>query len=108
MIRRPPRSTLFPYTTLFRSNAIPTCAGFRAAVNDAELDYLVTSPFLNFLDPSNPISSPEATWLRGEDAVTPIHRSGPVTVWKVRRQLDPASCDRDNSPLRRIPDTPAA
>src|SRR5205809_4920830 len=26
MIRRPPRSTLFPYTTLFRSNA-PACAG---------------------------------------------------------------------------------
>src|SRR5260370_32284820 len=24
MIRRPPRSTLFPYTTLFRSCAIPT------------------------------------------------------------------------------------
>src|SRR3712207_7386914 len=23
MIRRPPRSTLFPYTTLFRSNGIP-------------------------------------------------------------------------------------
>src|SRR2546429_4686590 len=31
MIRRPPRSTLFPYTTLFRSStpagAIPTCNG---------------------------------------------------------------------------------
>src|SRR5436190_18703391 len=27
MIRRPPRSTLFPYTTLFRSlSAIPACA----------------------------------------------------------------------------------
>src|SRR2546430_1855621 len=26
MIRRPPRSTLFPYTTLFRSNAIGTVA----------------------------------------------------------------------------------
>src|SRR3712207_7008571 len=26
MIRRPPRSTLFPYTTLFRSNPIPCCA----------------------------------------------------------------------------------
>src|SRR3712207_7177135 len=25
MIRRPPRSTLFPYTTLFRSEAISTC-----------------------------------------------------------------------------------
>src|SRR3989442_4555045 len=27
MIRRPPRSTLFPYTTLFRS--VPRCAGVR-------------------------------------------------------------------------------
>src|SRR5258707_4870450 len=26
MIRRPPRSTLFPYTTLFRSNLDPKCA----------------------------------------------------------------------------------
>src|SRR5947199_1232645 len=26
MIRRPPRSTLFPYTTLFRSLPAPTCA----------------------------------------------------------------------------------
>src|SRR2546430_11192333 len=28
MIRRPPRSTLFPYTTLFRSHAVPREAGF--------------------------------------------------------------------------------
>src|SRR5260221_12197508 len=27
MIRRPPRSTLFPYTTLFRSKAVPHCVG---------------------------------------------------------------------------------
>src|SRR2546429_3982043 len=27
MIRRPPRSTLFPYTTLFRSGAIPYIVG---------------------------------------------------------------------------------
>src|SRR2546427_6599311 len=26
MIRRPPRSTLFPYTTLFRSRAAPGCS----------------------------------------------------------------------------------
>src|SRR3989442_4202149 len=26
MIRRPPRSTLFPYTTLFRSQIQPTCS----------------------------------------------------------------------------------
>src|SRR5437016_8679602 len=30
MIRRPPRSTLFPYTTLFRSpKQTPDCPGFR-------------------------------------------------------------------------------
>ena len=45
-------------------NAIPTCAGFRAAVNDADLDYLVTSPFLNFIHPGKPIPSPEARWLQ--------------------------------------------
>src|SRR5438874_9202477 len=29
MIRRPPRSTLFPYTTLFRSCVRPKCAAVR-------------------------------------------------------------------------------
>src|SRR2546425_2554945 len=29
MIRRPPRSTLFPYTTLFRSNALRTSTSTR-------------------------------------------------------------------------------
>ena len=87
-------------------NAIPTCAEFRAVVNDAELDYLVTSPFLNFLNPSNPVSSPEARWLRGEKAVVPIKRSGPVTVWRVQNQLNPAGCGARNAPLRLVPDTP--
>src|SRR3712207_2926027 len=35
MIRRPPRSTLFPYTTLFRSLVV--CAGYM---------HLLTTPFL--------------------------------------------------------------
>src|SRR2546427_2262993 len=43
MIRRPPRSTLFPYTTLFRSpcadprRVVPRHAGWRRAVHIAEL-----------------------------------------------------------------------
>src|SRR3712207_7713809 len=36
MIRRPPRSTLFPYTTLFRSLVV--CAGYM---------HLLTRPFLD-------------------------------------------------------------
>lgn len=87
-------------------NAIPTCAAFRAAVNDADLDYLVTAPFLNFLHPGDPVASPEARWLRGEEAVRPIMRSGPVTVWKVQGMLDPSGCGPANAPLREIPQTP--
>src|SRR5688572_32770756 len=34
MIRRPPRSTLFPYTTLFRSGADRVAAGRRVDVRD--------------------------------------------------------------------------
>jgi hypothetical protein len=87
-------------------NAIPTCPAFRAAVSAADLDYLITSPFLNFLHTDNPITSPEATWLRNEPAATPISRSGPVTIWKLSSKLDPSACDSANAPLRRIPDTP--
>src|SRR3989442_11550605 len=39
MIRRPPRSTLFPYTTLFRSDIVP----FRAAYLDYQHLRVVTS-----------------------------------------------------------------
>jgi hypothetical protein len=87
-------------------NAIPSCSEFRSAVNAADLDYLVTSPFLNFIEPGKPIASPEARWLRGEPAAVPIQRSGPVTVWRVRGRLDPLTCGPRNAPLRRIPQQP--
>src|SRR2546426_2556959 len=35
MIRRPPRSTLFPYTTLFRSNEILSTSGWRTSAAPA-------------------------------------------------------------------------
>src|SRR3712207_7749163 len=37
MIRRPPRSTLFPYTTLFRSSAFP--AKWRETVKQGVMDW---------------------------------------------------------------------
>ncbi len=88
-------------------NAILTCAAFRAAVDAADLDYLVTAPFLNFLHPGKPIASPEARWLRGEDAVQPVLRSGRVIVWRVDGELDPSACGATNAPLREIPNTPS-
>jgi hypothetical protein len=87
-------------------NAIPTCRAFRAAVNAEHLDYLITSPFLNFIHPSRPIHSPEASWLEAEPAVQARGRDGPVTVWRVRGRLDPEGCERLSVPLRYVPDTP--
>jgi hypothetical protein len=87
-------------------NAIRTCRRFRAAVDDAELDYLVTSPFLNFLDGDRPVRSPEAGWLRGAPQVAPVERSGEITIWRLSGRLDPEGCGPANSPLRALPDTP--
>jgi hypothetical protein len=87
-------------------NAIPTCPAFRTAVNQANLDYLVTAPFLNFLHTSNPVPSPEAAWLRNDPAATRIHHDGPVAIWKLNESLDPSACDSANAPLHRIPDSP--
>ena len=82
-------------------NAIPTCAAFRAAVNAADLDYLVTAPFLNFIHPGEPIPSPEAGWLRGEPAVEPILRSGRSPSGRCTGRLDPAACGPANAPPAR-------
>jgi hypothetical protein len=87
-------------------NAIPTCRGFRAAVNAAGLDYLVTAPFLNFIHPGDPLRSPEAGWLARQRALRPVSRDGPVTVWRVDGALDPAGCARLKAPQRYVPDTP--
>ncbi len=90
-------------------NAIPECGAFRAAVNAADLDYLITSPFLDFIDPGRPITSPEAGWLRGEAAVRPLLRSGAVTVWRIEGRLNPAACRAPrNAPLRRVPQQPGS
>ncbi len=89
-------------------NAIPTCTAFRTAVNEADLDHLITSPFLNFLHTDAPVPSPEARWLRGDHAATPIQRNGEVTVWRLHGKLNPTSCGPANAPLHRIPNTPQA
>src|SRR5689334_24627890 len=51
MIRRPPRSTLFPYTTLFRSESkkldaakIDELTGLKGKLNEQENVYKVSSP----------------------------------------------------------------
>src|SRR5256885_15347711 len=82
MIRRPPRSTLFPYTTLFRSHAgqqqvvvwcaimsllftrrVPPCQPYVRVVDSDRADRLVTGhaayPFASPAPPSPPVSRSE-------------------------------------------------
>ena len=87
-------------------NAIPSCRQFREAFNDADLDYLVTSPFLNFVETDEPVHSPEAAWLReaGAPVVEPIVRGNGVTVWKVEAKTRPRGLRPAQPPLARDPD----
>src|SRR3712207_7798719 len=43
MIRRPPRSTLFPYTTLFRSGNVSRTITDKYRISRAKLSYIVDS-----------------------------------------------------------------
>src|SRR5256885_12159573 len=62
MIRRPPRSTLFPYTTLFRS---------RVPYGGRDFETLGEDPFL-----MSRIVVPEMLAIQGEGTIaTPKHRS---------------------------------
>jgi hypothetical protein len=89
-------------------NPVATCAGFRAAVNADRLDYLVTSPFLDFLVAGRLLTSPEARWLDDSPGVEAIGDSSTVTVWRVKGRLDPGACGPANAPLREIPEKPEA
>src|SRR3712207_7186768 len=55
MIRRPPRSTLFPYTTLFRSGFSPG-AMFQAAVANHPQGQAIMGPGALVTDPISAIS----------------------------------------------------
>src|SRR3712207_7648669 len=73
MIRRPPRSTLFPYTTLFRSDA-----SLQGAVTTEEA--IGDLPLLN-----------------GDDVTRGIRRRGPETRMAYRADVEPS--DRKSTRL---------
>src|SRR3989442_6142915 len=63
MIRRPPRSTLFPYTTLFRSLAITRSgAGWRVVAASVAPTIRRCPAVERLLETGTPIASPEALW----------------------------------------------
>jgi len=72
MIRRPPRSTLFPYTTLFRSTTLATGQPCGAAQTSDGSVYEIYAPLTGVVitvnknvesDPSIVTSDPPDAWL---------------------------------------------
>src|SRR5256885_10889124 len=63
MIRRPPRSTLFPYTTLFRSRGLSTCVDDAIAIARRETAGYAVTFDVDVLDPRDAPGS--GTLVRG-------------------------------------------
>src|SRR3712207_8235542 len=69
MIRRPPRSTLFPYTTLFRSAVVAVYEVVHEVAPDAELGleaYALLAK-LGFKDAPRPVEENDVLWPRSEE-----------------------------------------
>src|SRR2546422_5526428 len=75
MIRRPPRSTLFPYTTLFRSldRRIPRARG-RNRRDGETPDALPAGPAAYFSAELGPNSTPASATVVGEEGCWPRDR----------------------------------
>src|SRR2546430_4266442 len=70
MIRRPPRSTLFPYTTLFRSLPAPGSVGAPRTASQGDVYTLANVLALGLLDRGVPRAGgrpPDALTLRSEE-----------------------------------------
>jgi hypothetical protein len=71
---------------------IDKCPEFRAAVNDGDYDYLVTTPDLDLNNPVRARTSPERGWVQDDPAVEQVFLVGRVAVFRLNGDLDPAGC----------------
>src|SRR3712207_8920008 len=67
MIRRPPRSTLFPYTTLFRSHRSRKTPGTPTAVRTADRPVVLTYGCRRRWPPFRPVEPPPLEVRRSEE-----------------------------------------
>src|SRR2546430_13367423 len=88
MIRRPPRSTLFPYTTLFRSRAGRWIAVGRLDVNTAGLLLLTTDGELahRLMHPSSEVEREYLVRLRGRPGPQVLRQLPRECPWRTVRR----------------------
>src|SRR5215203_441759 len=92
MIRRPPRSTLFPYTTLFRSSAAPppTCGGCRSGALCVVRDEDRKSTRLN----SSHANTSYAVFCLKKKRTCRIFLTSASACWSMTMQLTVVACGR--------------
>jgi hypothetical protein len=75
---------------------ITTCARWRAQVNTAHLNYLITTPARDPWHPRILSPSPETAWTSSDPAAQPVYRElalgQPIVVFKIRGPLQPGRC----------------
>ena len=82
MIRRPPRSTLFPYTTLFRSHALGQGAGGDASGRSSVYDDCTSTAWgINLMCSNNPVSiyDAEVRARRSEEHTSELQSPVPIS-----------------------------
>src|ERR1039458_8777501 len=92
MIRRPPRSTLFPYTTLFRSNLTTSLCGITSLL----IGHAKPSAYRNVRN-SSPVFSQEFELIFQP---SPAHSLTTIPFISVRRYCLGASTYEAETPLR--------
>jgi hypothetical protein len=75
---------------------ITTCARWRAQVNSAHLNYLLTTPARDPWHPKVLSYSPENAWTASDPAAQPVYRETalgqPIVLYRLRGPLDPSAC----------------
>jgi hypothetical protein len=74
---------------------IPSCERWREEVNEGGYTHVVTTydPFNVAFDSFALTNTKEALWTRRDPATRQVLRDGPVAVFEVEGELDPAGCD---------------
>src|SRR2546426_9090334 len=80
MIRRPPRSTLFPYTTLFRSQATPTVSIWWTGGCYSGAAWPATGAVTGVGSPAEALGAPSFTYYSGTTATGTPLAGAPTTA----------------------------
>src|SRR3712207_9584525 len=109
MYRRPPRSTLFPYTTLFRSGGPPpggtteSVSAYAPPVSSPEALKVISSSATQSVLPSSAATCnvPPLVGPGSDIAVSPPYTELPLPLRAIPRTLHGAIC-KDSMHLRRL------